>query len=386
VSTKSSRIWQIVHVEDNHETLQQVKDYLEGETFGFGSLIVKGTAEFLEATRLLHERKVDLLVLDVFRGDPFSGDSAGTGILEEWRATGFAPVILYTALPEVVGECASPFVYVVAKEAGGLQRLRDAIEQLFALRIPQIHRAAVDHLDTALGKYMWGFVESHWDQIRDLTEQPDFIRLLFRRLGLQFTQGIAPLIRSIYPDTDVADPEPDKVHPVEFYVRPPIGDDPRLGDLRRVAIAGGADSLAVIVWPSCDLVYRDGRCKVDRALCARVKPVTEFEEYEKWVQNPTNKARDSLLSLMKNNRGKGQAERYHFLPGAWDIPSAVVDFGELDHVSVEALKEAPCIATVASPFAESMAARLVRYIGRLGAPDLDIEIALGSLKSGVDSE
>lgn len=377
--------WYVVHVEDDRDTLRQVKEYLEGETFDFGSVSVFGTDDFGTALDRLRERRVDLLVLDVFRGDLAARDSAGTEILTTWRATGFAPVILHTALPETVKDQAGPFVRIVPKEAGGLKQLGDTLRQIFAARIPQIHRAAVDHLAGALRSYMWGFVTDNWEEIRGLTEQPDFVRLLLKRLGLQFTHGVAGLIRTLYPGADASDPAGDTVHPVEYYVRPPIGPHPQLGDLRRLPVGTETEVLMVVVWPSCDLVHRDGRCKVSRVLCARAKALTEFEEYSTWTAQATpgkdkEKAEKALTALIGNNRRIGQAERYYFLPAAWDMPPAVVDFNDLEHVPVEVLNAAQCVATVASPFAEAMAARLIRYLGRLGTPDLDMAIVLKSLR------
>jgi CheY-like chemotaxis protein len=377
--------WQVIHVEDDPDTLRQVKDYLEGERFDFGVFRLVGTGDFGEAIGLLKERRVDLLLLDVFRGDPGAGESAGTEVLTQWRATGFAPVILYTALPEAVTSEAGPFVRVVPKEAGGLRQLRDVVTEIFGTRIPQIHRAVVDHLDYALRDYMWDFVEAHWSEIEGLTEQPDFIRLLLTRLGLHFTRDASRLVNALYPGAIASEPAPHTVHPVEYYVRPPIGPDPRLGDLRRVAIAGDEDVLVLVLWPSCDLVQRDRGSKVERALCARVKPLSAFPELQDWIaeSSPGKRLRDPLVALINNNRRTGQAERYHFLPGAWEMPALVIDFGELEHLAVETLTAGRCEATVASPFAESISSRLLRYLGRLGTPDLDTDIVLDSLRQGV---
>src|SRR5262249_14971589 len=193
---------------------------------------------------------------------------------------------------------------IVAKEAGNLPRLKAAIEEIFATKIPQIHRSAVDHLDSALRSYMWGFVQEHWSEIEGLTKEPDFVRLLLRRLGLQFNHGVAALIDDVYPGAEAADAAANKIHPVEYYVRPPIGSDPQLGDLRRIPLGGESDDLVVVVWPSCDLVHRDGRCKLDRALCARTKPLTAFEEYNKWASEsePGKKVEEALTALVTNNR------------------------------------------------------------------------------------
>ncbi len=389
MTTANGATWYVVHVEDDVNTLRQVKEYLEGEDFDFGQVRVAGTSEFDDALTLLGERKVDLLILDVYRGDPSSHDAAGVDVLSTWRAAGFAPVVLHTALPERLDVHAGPFVHIVTKEAGSLVRLSATIRQLFSTNIPQIHRAIVNHLDVSLRDYMWGFVVKNWSQISSLTRQPDFIRLLLRRLGLQFASDVAATIRRVYPDSSPPDPSQDTVHPVEYYVRPPIGEDPKLGDLRLLG-AGDDEQLVVVLWPSCDLVHRGDQCKVERALCARLRQVEEFEEYTAWATDakPNKKKERALLSLMENVRKAPgtQPERYHFLPGAWDMRARVADFGDLMHVPVADLRKAPCIATVASPFAESISSRLVRYLGRLGTPDLDREIVLGSLRPDSQDE
>jgi hypothetical protein len=196
--------------------------------------------------------------------------------------------------------------------------------------------------------------------------------------------GVGAVVERLYPGLPGGDPEAEKVHPAEYYIKPPLGPDPMLGDLR-VLKRGEGENIFAVVWPSCDLVHRGGKCKIERALCARALPVESFEEHIKWAAEatPSDSATKALKSLIANNRAIGQAERYHFLPAAWDIPSIVLDFQELEHVGVAELKAAPCLATVASPFAESIGARFIRYLGRLGTPDLDIELALAGLrKSG----
>ncbi len=125
---------------------------------------------------------------------------------------------------------------------------------------------------------------------------------------------------------------------------------------------------------------------MERALCARAKPIEEFDEFVAWRQSPTpsNTVVEKLTALMANNRRSGQSDRYHFLPPAWDIPAMVADFGDLEHVPVTELRAASCLATVASPFAEAIAMRFVRYLGRLGTPDVDLDLVLAALRPAVN--
>lgn len=230
---------------------------------------------------------------------------------------------------------------------------------------------------------MWGFVVRSWSAIKDLTSSGDFVRLLLRRLGVEFAHGVAPLIARLYPDAGAADPAPDRIHPVEYYVKPPVGRDPMLGDLR-VLRHDKDHYTGVVVWPSCDLVVRaNGKQKVERALVARVRPMTDFEEYRAWAaqSSPTKNVQRALEDLLGNHRRDAQSERYYFLPAAWEMAAGVVDLAELEHVPVAELNSARCIATVASPFAEAMAAQFLRYLARPGTPDLDLDLVLSSLRT-----
>ncbi len=370
-------LWNLVLVEDNEQVREEVVDYLEGDGFEFGNLKITEVSDFNEALSLLSERKVDLLVLDVM-GNHDRDKTAGIDVLNKWKAVGFSPVIFYTALPESVAEYESALVRVVGKEGGSLVRLREAIQQVFALRIPQTHRAIAQHFDSALREYMWGFVIQNWGKLEELIDRPDFVRLLLQRLAVYFSrEGVEQLVEALYPGTTGRRAESELAHPTEYYIKPPFSIDPRLGDIRKLG-----NELFVVVWPSCDLVTRGGTCKVEHVLCARAVPVTEYPEYREWVTGQSNSKEKILSELMRNNRDSkhGQAERYHFLPGAWDIPASIVDFQKLRHADISEVRSAECIATVSSPFAESISARFVRYLGRIGTPDLDLESCLNDLR------
>ena len=83
----------------------------------------------------------------------------------------------------------------------------------------------------------------------------------------------------------------------------------------------------------------------------------------------------AVQRLIGNNRDTnyGSPERFHFLPGAWNIPDLIVDFQNLELLRFNQVDELQCIGTVASPFAEVLGGRFLRYLGRLGQLDLDIE-------------
>lgn len=371
--------WTIAVVEDDENVQRQIVEFIEGETFAFGEVSMLPLTDFDEALPLLRQRKIDLAILDVYRGQLDQHDGAGVRVLREWKQTGFCPVILHTALPEGLAEHENAFVRLVPKEQDSLENLVSAINALFEINVPQLHRAISDHVENGVRDYMWGFVVDHWASFEDLIDKPDFVRLLLKRLATTLSRdGVAGVVSQVHPEGEERDPLDDKVHPVDYYIKPPVGANPQLGDLRNLE-RNGTSVLVVVLWPSCDLVERDGKWKVDRALCALANPLSDYPELTDWQSKQSGSKRKALESLLANNRRGTQSDRYHFLPHAWDIPASVIDFQELEHVPVSALREAPCIATIASPYAEAIGNRFGRYLGRVGTPDLDLELILTTL-------
>jgi len=375
---KNGGAWNVLVVEDDETVRRQIKEYLEDEVFAFRKLHMSDIGDLSEALNLIKERKADLVILDVYRGAAKpGGEQTGVLILESIKKSGFVPVVLYTALPEGLEEHKSVFIRLVGKDAGGLEKLKTEIGDLFRLFIPQMHRAVVNHLDQALSSYMWEFVQQHWGEFEPIVEKPEFLRLVIQRLAMAFThQGIEEMTRQVY-GTPAAGAvvDADKVHPAEYYIKPPIGKDPLLGDIRIREDAGNTIYL-VVLWPSCDMVSTAGRePKTDCVLCARAKPAKDAPEVVDWTSSPSSNKQKSVEGLIKNMRDKSP-DRYHFLPGVWDLPNLVVDFQDLEHVKLETIRGLRCLGTLASPFAEAVATRFQRYIGRVGTLDLDLTLML----------
>jgi len=61
------------------------------------------------------------------------------------------------------------------------------------------------------------------------------------------------------------------------------------------------------------------------------------------------------------------------------IEQLVVEFGKLEVLSLDDVKQLDCLATAASPYAEQMSFRFDAYRGRVGVPDLDLDCVIGKL-------
>jgi hypothetical protein len=171
--------------------------------------------------------------------------------------------------------------------------------------------------------------------------------------------------------------EHDKAHPAEYYIMPPMGNDVLFGDVRVLTTFDGSGEIRVVVWPSCDLVTSGQRKpKVARISCVLARPLSELPEMKAWREAPDQPKRRQAIGAIVRNRRKGEGiseDRFHYLPAFGTIPDLVVDFQETDRLPVEVVSESKCLGTVASPFAEHLATRYLRYIGRDGIPDLDEE-------------
>jgi len=377
--------WNVLLVEDDETVRRQVREYLAGDVFASRRLNINDIAEIDQALNLIHERKADLVILDVYRGTARrGGEQAGIRVLESIKRSGFVAVVLYTALPEGLDGQQSSFVRLVGKDAGGLERLKTEITDLFRIRVPQVHRAIVNHLDRALCSYMWEFVQARWNEFSSLVDKPEFLRLVVQRLAMTFSrEGIDQMTAEVYGTTATGQPpSADTVHPAEYYIKPPIGNDPALGDIR-LRQSGGNTEFLVVLWPTCDMVSSGGRTpKTDCVLCARAFLVKDATEVAEWITSPSNtKQKQKRVERLVKNTREESPDRYHFLPGVWDIPDLLVDFQKLEHLPLSHVKALACPATLASPFAESIGSRFQRYISRVGTPDLNVSDVVAQIKA-----
>ena len=378
--------WTVVLVEDNATTRESIKDYFDGKLFDNRPLVFQEIADWQDAFWLIQERKVDLVILDIYRGEArIGGERVGERVLAQIEKTGFTSVILFTNLPEGLDAATNAFVRLVPK-LDGLAGLERAVTAVFATKIPQMHRAIVDQLDKTLCSYMWGFVVKQWDGLKDIADKPEFLRLLIQRLAISLVrEGIDSAVAQAFGQQGSTSTAGDKIHPAEMYIKPPIGPDPLLGDVRvrkKTTNGGTEKEYLVVVWPSCDMVSANGRTpKTDTILCVRTTLFTNSKEVVALHDGNTKTNQTNTKKLIANNRDSkfGTTDRFHFLPEVCDLPALVVDFQAVEAISLSDARSLECAASLASPFAEHLASRFLRYIGRLGTPDVDSDLIVNQL-------
>jgi hypothetical protein len=98
------------------------------------------------------------------------------------------------------------------------------------------------------------------------------------------------------------------------YLLPPL-DERLVGDVLH-GRAGEREGYWVVLTPSCDLVQG----KAEAVLLVGADDLENAAEARGWrtglPAEPSRAKTETLRALLTNNRRDGQADRYHFLPGA----------------------------------------------------------------------
>ena len=329
---------------------------------------------FSDAIPVIENERVDLVVLDLKDDDANAdaGESAfpGKSVFDQIREKRFIPIVFYTAWPKHAVEVPKPFVKVVTK--GDPENLRQAIREVFDTRLPQLVR----HLEAAQREYMWDFVEQHWQQLDGQAQAADLTYLLARRLAAVLRQQC---IREFLKGTIAAMPDIRKAHPMDFYVYPPLPGTYFAADI--VQEPGKENAYWVLLTPSCDFEWK----KVEHVLLAKCEPlearkeVKSINDAREKEQEPPEGAINKLSRLLKDDLG--QKDRFKFLPGTFFVPNLLVDFQQLRCVSVDDFigRGWKVVASLDTPFAESLVSTFTRFYGRLGTPDLDVQLVLRRL-------
>lgn len=354
----------ILLVDDNEELCKQIKELLDGETIAGNTVKVNYRTDFDGACTALEEIDYDVAVLDLFRGKPdeANADRPGEEVLDQIKKSCFIPVIFFTGLVKPIEHLKSDIVRVVRK-GDSLDALKTEIQSVFESNLPLIRKKLNIYIRESLRSYFWDFVHPNWKMLKGIKDDVSLGYLIVRRLATSLSKE---KIVNLLGDPKIS---ADKVHPMEFYVYPPIITEYEAGD-----ILEKDKSFYVMLTPSCDFVLRDGKRKAENALLACCIPLKEAEEYKKYIENNTNN-KDRLTRLIENRRG----DRYFFLPKAPFIDNSVLDFQKVRLVAFDDLSKFKKIAGLDDPYAQSMSASFMRYYNRIGSPDIDADHILNNL-------
>ena len=374
-------VWRVLAVDDEEDIRRQISEHYAGWEHGEHRLEVETLADFSDAMDALERQRYDLVILDVFQGQAVEGgDAKGREVLNEIKARRFIPVIFYTALPASVEDLQNPLVKVAEKAGAGFLPLDTRIREYLDLPLMRINRELSRHFDETLRDYLWNYVPEHWDEITGTGEDDATLAyLLCRRIAASLDQAGAEKLALRLPssagETSMAQ---GKAHPLRYYIMPAAPEGYRTGDILRKKKE--PDSYWIILTPWCDLIEQGGKPpKADHVLLARCLLLNEFDEYTGWTEGPPpGRVRDLIGTPYSRPQNK-QEGRYHFLPAALEVADLVVDFQQVHTEPTGDLAGYNKIATLDNPYSESVVSWYMRFLGRVGTPDLDVDKVIANL-------
>lgn len=377
----SSGPFRVVHVDDEQNVLEQVKELLEEDEgiIALGGVEVTSFDNFPEALAHLDQALTDIVILDVMKDHGVAVESpqlAGRDAFEQLQAKVFLPVIFYTGFANHVEDLEQNLKLLRVITKGDADRLLEGVREVLEEGLPSLNRNLVEMLREVQRSYMWEFVAHHWQTFKEQEDMTALSHLLVRRFALTLeSDGAAALVPALSGSDDGCAEE--KVHPIAMYVMPPLENvPPQAGDVRRGEI-DEADGHWIVLTPSCD--FAQG--KADTVLLASCDLLADQSELQAFLENTEVSGKRKKLEKLMNNRGEGrQADRYHFLPGALDLPDLLVDLRALKTVPRPQFDELETVVSLDAPFAEALLAQFARYVGRLGTPDPDFDLVVERLR------
>lgn len=351
----------ILIIDDDEAVCRQIVDLLNNADIAGCKILIDSESNFESGKLRLQDRDYDVVILDVYRGQPSEAnqDLAGKEILEEIKRTAPIAVIFYTGLVTHVESLKSDIVRVVSKSTGNIE---NELKLLIETGIPLIRKKLVEHMRETLRDYYWGFVNGNTGLVRNSGNKALSEYLFLRRLATTLTRNG---MTKIFGNSISAD----KVHPLEFYVCPPIEESIyETGDILK---KDDDNSFYVVLTPSCDFVQG----KADYILLVSGTPLTESAEYVKYQEDRNNAdSKESLVRLI----GSRKSDRYFFLPRneLIGMPDLVLDFQKVISHPLVGFNGYKKIAKVDDPFVQDMLAMFIRNKNRPGSPDLDTDHVL----------
>lgn len=360
----------ILVIDDQENSVQDAIETLERNIQECHICLV-GFEDGIERVRSLNP---SLVVLDIWKGDPQNCENGGSEIMDLLWDQQFCPVIVYSANPGVFEEYKDhPFVYTVQKGSGSDLRVLKAIQDLD----PHIKalKQAEDVIGKAFSSAMKDVAPYAFENTANVEKRFDIIIRAGRR-------RVAALMDApLHEETNLAT--------WEQYLCPPVSGSPQLGDI--LMLEGGQSddpaSFRIILTPSCDMVSIDGRTpKVDNVLVAKCHSI-EVGLSRLSMSGISVKKLSSHAIL---SQGFYQALiPFPCLQGK--IPPMVADLRDLELVPVGKISssgttELHIIASIDSPFRETVSWAYLQISCRPGLPERDLVTWSQEIKDAISNK
>jgi hypothetical protein len=354
-------------VDDDSTVTTNFSDVINEVEFKNFSFILETENDFDVGLEKIKLGNYDLVILDLCRGEPTesNGDKMGETILDEIRKECFIPVIFFTGLVQHVSHLESPFIRVICKTSGGNQQIIDQINDLVNQKLISLRKNLKQFIDKKMKEYFWDFLQVNWEKIKNFNDDISLSYLLIRRLSNSMSkEGAIKLLD----DPNIL---PNKVHPMEFYVYPPLDNT----IYENGSILKKDADFYLVLTPSCDLILRNGDRKAKNIMLIKTTKLSQMQEYVDYSSNKSSTNKDKLLRLIEGRK----SDQYFFLPGTPFINDLIINFQNIVMIEENTLNLYTIIAKLDYPYGESCLASFVRYYNRIGYPDLDSKYVLSKL-------
>jgi hypothetical protein len=307
-----------------------------------------------------------VIVLDLAQGNPAEMVNPGLKLFDEIWHKKFCPLVIYTAVPQLLDEDARrthPFVKLAQKGSGSeevvIERIREFGPHLSALE------DAAKEIGLALNRALRDVAPRIFENIKEEGQQKEMlVRSARRRVAAAMDEELStggPNLRSW-----------------EHYLYPPTTTHLLTGDIirKRGGDTKDTSNYAVVLTPSCDLAFGEKRDpNVKSALVAACKDVRRLlKELKLSDSAAANKYKDKIRAVLTAGHGRSCLP----VPGLPEVfPPMVADFQDLNLVPLEEIGNGKQpferIASADNPFRELVAWAYMMNAGRPGLPDRDFD-------------
>lgn len=371
----------VLFVDDDQGYIADFMEYCDGASVAGRDVVASSTDSFDNAESLISSERIDAIIVDLHEegGDEHRGE----GVLAKVKKTRFVPVVFYTGHAERLAHLENGEAFVaVVKKTDGFEAVFGKLEALLSRPVHVMQSAMRAVLDEAEASFLWGFVQRHSDILEADNRQHLLAGLLADRLSMFLkTEGLELLLTRLGGAATAS-----VVHPITYYLIPPAGRAIRACDLVREPTSG---IISLVLTPSCDLAEQvDGTRTAAQVLLVRALPLESaaIKYFDKWKQSSDAGSRTErepdqrtkLKKFMANNTGP---ERYYFLPGFDSVPDLVLDFQSTYSEPYDEVSLYQRLAGLAAPHAQEIRNRFVRWVGRVGVPNLDTEYVIDRVRA-----
>ena len=348
----------VLLVDDDKDALAPLRDQI-GQGFEWREV------GFEEARLAVDDFLPDVVVLDIFSGNPSDENATGCDRLESIWNHAFRPVVIYSANPDIVSASQyreHPFVKLIRKGSGSELEVDKAIRGFAPL--VELLCGARRRIEEEFSKALRDVAPLAASSGGDLAHVVE--RAARRR--------VAALV-------DEMGPAGEAIAAWEQYVFPPVSGGIRQGDVLCVARGVDAehwegaelapDQYRIVLTPSCDLVAHGDRSpKVENVLLARCGDMNHALDAIR-IPSGRSKRKERLRGVL-NTGFESHVVPFPRLPGR--IPMMAADMRRLELVGFEEIRQDfRVVASVDSPFREAIAWAYVRSTGRPGLPERDVD-------------